>query len=301
MSQWILLVGVMIGATPDVEQMDPKTERLIADLRSGGGSIVFDEIDSETGKPIVHVTFQGQLTQDQHLRLCKPIKTLAKLDIVDCPNLTEEAYETLTSFKLLRHVVLSGCSNTDTALEKLRPMAGLKCLELQKSDVTDAGLKHLKSLKKLRAVNLKETIVSSAGLYELKSLKLQALNLSGCPQITDESLKSISDQRQLVYLNLSNLNMTTAGLVEIKLRDFKQITALDLSRTTVSDEVLKEVRLLKNLDFLDLSGTKITENGLKELKGLTKLSFLNLTRCTAILEPDVANLQQSLKRTQIAF
>lgn len=52
------------------------------------------------------------------------------------------------------------------------------------------------------------------------------------------------------------------------------MTELNLSRTTVSDEGVKEIVKIKGLAVLDVCGSLVSDGGLKELaqlKGLTKL------------------------------
>jgi hypothetical protein len=50
------------------------------------------------------------------------------------------------------------------------------------------------------------------------------------------------------------------------LTTLKNLSALDLAYTVLTDEGIKDLATLKNLNALDLSGTKVTEVGVKELQ-----------------------------------
>ena len=48
--------------------------------------------------------------------------------------------------------------------------------------------------------------------------------------------------------------------------ELEKVTKLDLGKSKITDEGLKEVAKLQNLRLLDLDGTKVTKAGVAELK-----------------------------------
>jgi internalin A len=58
--------------------------------------------------------------------------------------------------------------------------------------------------------------------------------------------------------------VTDTGLKELK--EFKQLTLLDLGHTLVTDAGMKELKEFKHLAYLKLADTLVTDEGLKELK-----------------------------------
>jgi hypothetical protein len=54
------------------------------------------------------------------------------------------------------------------------------------------------------------------------------------------------------------------------------ISHLDLSRTSVTDNVLSEVKKFNNLTWLNLKNTQVTDRGIQNIVKLPYLSYLNL-------------------------
>jgi hypothetical protein len=73
-----------------------------------------------------------------------------------------------------------------------------------------------------------------------------------------------------------------------------QIVDLNLARTQVTDEVLKEVAKLSNLESLNLAQTQVTDAGIAYLKSMAKLKYLNLygTKVTDECLPSIAGMKQ---------
>jgi hypothetical protein len=80
----------------------------------------------------------------------------------------------------------------------------------------------------------------------------------------------------VIEVDFSGRPITDADMKAIKqlLTTDKNFQFLDLSRTRVTDEGLKELTQLKNLATLLLSGTKVTGQG---LKGLVQVESLDLS------------------------
>jgi len=97
----------------------------------------------------------------------------------------------------------------------------------------------------------------------------RSLNLSPDTPITAEH------QESLTALDLSRTKVTDAGLEHLK--GLMSLTALDLSDTQVGDGGLEHLKGSKSLTVLDLSRTQVTDAGLEHLEGLMSLTSLYLS------------------------
>ena len=79
-----------------------------------------------------------------------------------------------------------------------------------------------------------------------------------------------------------------------------QVTDVDLSSTSTSDEQLAVLAELSGLEVLDLSGTRITDAGLVQLEGLTNLKKLSL-KGTTVTDEGIGQLQRKLPTVSIDF
>lgn len=112
-------------------------------------------------------------------------------------------------------VDLSRTKVTDTALENLKRLRGLRSLELKDTKVTDAGLKHLAGLIELRYLNLAGTKITDAGLKHLQGLtNLRDLNLSGT-NVTNSGLKHLQGLRELHDLDLRRTWVSNDGVKKL--------------------------------------------------------------------------------------
>ena len=79
-------------------------------------------------------------------------------------------------------------------------------------------------------------------------------------------------------------------LAELAQGDDRDIKALKLSDTRITDDGLRHLRQLPRLQRLYLASTNITGAGLKHLVGLTKLEQLDLSCNAAIEDSDLASI-----------
>jgi phage terminase large subunit GpA-like protein len=98
--------------------------------------------------------------------------------------------------------------------------------------------------------------------------------------------------KQLTALKLDDTLITDAGLKEVA--ELKQLTMLSLWDTMVTDAGLKESAGLRQLTTLYLSGTLVRGEGLGELAGLMRLTtlYLEFTRLTEAGLKELAGLNQ---------
>jgi hypothetical protein len=95
----------------------------------------------------------------------------------------------------IRRIELKNARISDTDLEKLSDLTGLRYLGLYGTPVTDAGLQHLVRLQSLAELELSYTQVTDAGLIPLKTLNsLNKLYLTGTP-VTDNGIEDFKNSR----------------------------------------------------------------------------------------------------------
>ena len=82
--------------------------------------------------------------------------------------------------------------------------------------------------------------------------------------------------KPVMAVDLSRTNVTDAVLKE--LTPLTRLTILNLSETSVSDAGLKDIISLKGLTTIDLTHTEVADAGLKELAKLKELTTLYLSQ-----------------------
>ena len=108
--------------------------------------------------------------------------------------------------------------------------------------------------------------------------------------------KSLPHSYPLRYLDLGKTQVTDEGLKEFaELINWQTIL---LKGTIVTDAGLKELAGQRSLQKLDLSYTKVTDAGIEELAGLLSLLSLDLTN-TRVTELGVMKLRKALPECHI--
>ncbi|CAL1546933.1 unnamed protein product [Lymnaea stagnalis] len=121
------------------------------------------------------------------------------------------------------------------------------------------------------------TLITDSGLVSIKGLKaLRVLNLSGCSQITNACFPVLQELKNLQTLNLEGTGVTDAGVVQFASTETSaQLLNLDLSRTSVTHEILPSLQNMKKLKSLYLKHTKIMS--LAGLDAVTSLENLDIS------------------------
>jgi len=113
--------------------------------------------------------------------------------------------------RLVRTVMLSGTSVSDSDLKLLASFKALDSVSLVKTPVGNDGMKHLAAIDNLRRLNLSMTAVDDAGVQALAGLKhLEVLDLIGTG-ITDNSVNTLSKLTRLKDVDLSMTKVTPQG------------------------------------------------------------------------------------------
>jgi hypothetical protein len=191
---------------------------------------------------------------------------------------------------------------SQTELEPLGPFSviAVTFYSTRNAMLNEADVDYLASLPWLSEVTMSGTWVTNNMVMKLLNMpSLQALGLSGSPQIDDASLSAIvkagrlqrlmlsstgvtdkglallGGMRGLQSLWLSNCRITDAGLAH--LQNLTELDLLYLDNTPITDAGLQHLRNLRDLDTLGLSGTQITGRGLAALENCQDLDGLYLT------------------------
>ena len=102
---------------------------------------------------------------------------------------------------------------------------------------------------------------------------------------------------KITMLNLIKTRITDEGLKEVaKLQKLKK---LYLTFTQITDEGLNDVTKLQKLTHLDLRDTQITDEGLQEVAKLQNLQVLYLAS-TQVTKAGVAELKKALPNCEIS-
>jgi len=141
--------------------------------------------------------------------------------------------------------------------------------------VTEEDLRHLRDLPdlwwvKLRATGTNDGVLRGLrGLPKLRGLVVEDANVSGAgfrhlPEVV----------AQLEYLQLRKTPIDDEGLRQ--LAGASNLKRLDLRETSITDAGLEHISRLSNLEWLCLDQTDITDAGLEHISRLSRLEDLSL-------------------------
>lgn len=100
--------------------------------------------------------------------------------------------------------------------------------------------------------------------------------------ITDSSLKAITTAKHCEYINLSNAKIDgDAGKYLAKMSTLERI---EVSKTNVGDDFVREISVLPHLSSLALDETRVTSEGLKPLASMRTLRSIQLRSCDDITD-----------------
>jgi hypothetical protein len=115
-------------------------------------------------------------------------------------------------------------------------------------------------------------------------------------RVTGKWLENLSDLREIRALNLAGTQISDADLEG--LRHWPKIRNLFLDYDDISDRGLERVQALHQLQVLSLNGTRITDDALKYVANLRRLRHLNLP-FTGITDNGLKHLEGSTQLTEL--
>jgi len=157
-----------------------------------------------------------------------------------------------------------GSEVTDSELQHVGRLTGLKELDISCTQIGDEGIKNLLGLSELRKLNLSSTAVTnhamgqiSASMHCVEELVLDDTDL------TDDALTHLSTLKSLRTLSLSFTEISDKGLTKIK--EMKTLEKLRMNCTDIGDDGLRFVARLTGLRELWVRSTQVSYPGLVEL------------------------------------
>ncbi len=118
-------------------------------------------------------------------------------------------------------------------------------------------------------------------------------------EATDEKIGSIG----VVGTNIAHLDLSKTAITDEALKnvsELERLIKLDLHQTKVGDAGLGNLKGLKNLQYLNLYGTEVTDAGLKQLEGLKSLRNVYLWNSKAT-EKGAKALEKALPEAKVNF
>ncbi|KAJ1419272.1 Leucine-rich repeat [Sesbania bispinosa] len=220
-------------------------------------------------------------------------KTLKKLDISGCQNISHTCLSKLTSISgcVERLILADGSPVTISLADSLNKLSMLQAIILDGCPVTSDGLRAIGNLCiSLRELSLSKCLgVTDEALSFLvsKHKDLRKLDITCCRKITDVSIASIANS----CISLTSLKMESCTLVSPEAfiligQKCHYLEELDLTDNEIDDEGLKSISRCSRLSSLKVGiCLNITDRGLVHV-GMccSKLKELDLYRSTGVTD-----------------
>ncbi len=248
---------------------------------------------------------------DESLRSLRALANLEQLDLGGT-RIADAGIAHLSGLNKLKKLNLQGAALTDQGIRELAAMTDLEELNLYGTRVTNAGVDVLCRLKHLSTVDLRYTRVTRAGVDRLRAsvprCHITFLDSSVRPTLPRGADKIVAsegdtavaawvrsmgghavvDNGGLIAVSLAVTSVTDELLPNLKA--LMRLRKLELQSTEIGDPGVRHLAKLTSLSQLDLSGTTISDLGLAHLAGLTGLRELRLAH-TQITGAGLKHLQ----------
>lgn len=261
---------------------------------------------------LLEIDLRGTDVDDDDLRALTKIKTVKRLDLTMCENISATGIKALASLQL--EVLELGITKTnDACLEALGTIKSLKKLGLRSCQITKVGMRAFINHPNLQHIslfdnrNIDNDCLESIGTIQ----SLVTVDLRSCEKIIRAAMKAFAFHPNLKNFllcdtNIEDVDIESIGTIKsleiLVLTRCKKITsvsmkflldtphlkALILSRTNIDDAGVKTIGAIKSLTALDLGGCEhITDQGVQSLAVLPNLEALDLrnTRITDMGTP----------------
>ncbi|MBT5915345.1 MAG: hypothetical protein HOH60_03240 [Opitutae bacterium] len=120
---------------------------------------------------------------------------------------------------------------------------------------------------------------------------------SGPNLIKNDAIGALSGIKNNVsHLDLSRTSVTDGVLSEVK--KFKNLTWLNLKNTSITDRGIEKLASMPYLTYLNLVSSKVSDQSIKSIETLTKLEELYLWN-SDVSEQGIARLRKALPETKI--
>jgi hypothetical protein len=179
----------------------------------------------------------------------------------------------------LKVVVLRGDQVSDEWLMCVAQLPDLRGLALygdSQGTATAAGIAQLRRAKHLEALSLSGEWLTDANLSGVRELKhLRSIEIGMAPNVTSAMFTNFDDLTALNQLVVSRAEGVDDQHTH-HLRRLKNLRALWLQGTSITDASVAHIAELKQLEWLDLAETEVGDPGVEQLAASTTLIRLNL-------------------------
>ncbi len=248
--------------TPECNAYDE--DRSVAEWVLSTGGVI--GVDGGIGNPLPQIPFRltlvgfaGREIAASDLERLSRLQTIQDLRFNDCTNLETDAILELLHQKSLKSLHIAYSSGHDLT----RLVKGLKDSSLEHLRLREVEPQHIAALTQignLRTLELYHSFVRDEALTELATLPhLETVWLEACGELTGEGLARLAQSPTIRFVNLmlcKNLkNFPALDGVDSK------IEGLNLSGSSITDEMLAQLVHLQALKNLDVTRTAVTPAG----------------------------------------
>ena len=240
----------------------------------------------------------GNQIGDTELQMLEKLTSLETLKVIGCP-VTDRALQRLKKSLPDCEVIHSN----DPLLNELLNLGGDVSAAVRaaahKVEPIDEG--------KIVGIEFRLSRISDKGLAELKKLdELQWLHFTFCRKFTDDGMRNLVQMSNLKSLTLSHTSLSNRGVS--KIATLTGLEQLDLSTNRVGvrsgqfidDGCMRDIGKLRELTALSLRGTEISDIGLRRLEDLAKLKSLDI-RDTRVTEGGLQRIKKKLPNCKVEF
>lgn len=239
-------------------------------------------------------------------------------------NPLKESYLNELDIPNLRHLVLNETKISDTGINHLKSMKGLKslglvdCKSISNSQmcslITDSNLEILvingtkindqflksASQSKLQELHVSKTNITNQGMKYLLSMPdLRGLNLSDCKNVTIDSVKEICLKNpNILYLSIGYIKMDGEDLSF--LNHCKELRHLYLMGLPVTDKDIETISNLKAVNILHIARAKISDKSLPRIARMN-LIYLALYNCPGVTAKGLEKFKRQLSPNCAAY
>jgi Leucine-rich repeat (LRR) protein len=209
----------------------------------------------------------------------------------------------LPKFTAVTRLDLTNARISSGALTQIAQMPALTILVIDAVPLGVEPLAELPKLTGLRELSLARTAIEDQAFESLAQIEgLQSLDVSCNERLLGTTFSELVKEgrfAELTSLAASESQFGVAGLKQIG--RLKQLQALRLANSGVSDDALQGVANCTELRTLVLGGNPLTGPGLKHLSRLHQLKELKLGGCTPLTDGALNHLrgQKQLERLEL--
>ncbi len=245
------------------------------------------------------IVVTGEEVTDAGVKALTRCHSLQMVKLLSTKKVTDAGIKELAALPKLQFLHLSGLTLSGSAFEAFAESKTLQWVDLEFiNGLTDEGARHLARLPRLHDLKM----CSGPGEKRLTSATIKTIVDTRLPTrfdfdprlIDDELLKALVEKGWLYGPPAAKARKKPAMPNEVKsialdgskvtdngfqvLLNCTNVTSLNLQRTAVTDETLKQLGGFKNLNRLALGGTKVTGAGLDAIAALP-ITHLGMEGC----------------------